>query len=76
MKYLATQPAIYSNWNFDSPWLEAGETATIIRILVEDRENPFYLMQRDRDGEKKAVHRNRLLDRGEFYCYIQATCGH
>ena len=66
IKYTATRPASFSSWNFDAPWLQRGETATIFGWWVADPVNSLYKVRRDRDGDEKAVHQRLLLEYGEI----------
>lgn len=66
IKYAATRSASFSNWAFDPPWLNEGETATIYGWWVADAVNPLYKVRRDRDGAEKAIYRNLLLEYGEI----------
>lgn len=62
--YTCTRSTSFSAWNFDNPWLYAGETATIFGWWVADADNPFYKVRRNSDGDEKALHRSRLLEYG------------
>ena len=64
IKYTATRSARFSAWNFDPPWLEKGETATIVGWHVADALNPLYEVKRDRDGATKAIYRRDLMEYG------------
>jgi hypothetical protein len=48
------------------PWLEAGETAKLVDMIVTDAQNPLYRINRDRDGAEKCVYRSTLLEYGEI----------
>ena len=63
--YTCTRTTSFSAWNFDAPWLYAGETAMIFGWWDgPGSANPFYKVRRNSDGDEKALHRSRLLDYG------------
>ena len=63
IKYTAHRSASFSAWNFDEPWLERGETATIVGYWTTGS-NPLYKVKRDRDGAEKAIHHDLLVKYG------------
>ena len=65
--YRANSRVCPSVWNFDPPFLEAGEQATIVGVLAGGA-NPLYLVRRDRDSEDRAIYRALLSEHGEFLC--------
>ena len=65
--YRANSQVRPSVWNFDPPFLEAGEQATIVGALTGGAD-PLYLVRRDRDSEERAVYRALLSKCGEFLC--------
>jgi hypothetical protein len=63
IKYTATRSASFSVWPSNDPWLECGETATIVGYYTAGA-NPLYEVRRDRDGKVKAIYRHLLVKCG------------